>query len=66
MPGPKSEPIGGKTSYVRQHGDGPKHGEHCFNKSNPKRTCVHAPTKRARKIMARKTGVGRLERPSKN
>ncbi len=65
MPGPNSKPIGGKTSYVRQHGEA-KHGDHCFGKDNSKRTCVHAPTKRARKIMARKTGIGRLERPSKN
>lgn len=64
MPGPRSEPIGGKTSYVRQH-SGTEHGDHCFSKYNPKRTCIHAPTKRARKIMARKTGIGRLERPAK-
>jgi hypothetical protein len=54
MPGPNSHPIGGKSAYVRQHKGAP-HGEGC------PRLCVHAPTKRARKIAARKTGVSRVE-----
>lgn len=60
MPGPNSHPIGGKTSYVRQHKGAAHSPATCGDKGQ---TCVHLPTKRARKDWARRTRLGRVERP---